>query len=506
MRRLYVIAHGLSPKKTQWEQFKQWLQKATGADPDDIKLWDHSTKRWSLGRMDKLSEKLRDEIDQWDFDDVYDEIILIGHSMGGVLVRDTYLRAADPTHGDVQISPWHKKVKRIVLLASINRGFVPKRSLSILVVVRLLQLIGQYRRFVFSDLTEGAEFITNLRLRWINYFSSQPQEGLPEIVQILGSEDGVVSREDSIDLDQFPAAYHQDVKGENHAELYYLKDNHRQKIFEKCIINTLPPPQLKQKEQENNSVKTVVVLLHGIRASKDGWVKDAKRLISEHPQGKDDKQLQVYDYSYGFFAAVEFIIPYLRHNQVRWFQNLYSDLRGQYPKAIFHFIGHSNGTYMLGHSLEKIRPGIKFGRVALAGSALPSNFDWEECFDSGQVTEVQNHRSRKDWVIAWVASAVSFFFKDVGTGGYAGFLKTPPRMRDYAFYDGGHSRPCESDNLPHIVRFILEGQSRPDDVDPKIFKPLPRYDILSRVFYYLLPSLILVLFILLLILLYRRFW
>ena len=488
MSRLYVVVHGLRPSRPHWEQFCKWLQSTTG---DQVEFWDHNLGPFSRGDILQWSMALRAQINEWDIQAThngtpYKEIFLIGHSMGGILVRDAYLLAADSTYGDDQTYDWHKKIKRIVLLASINRGIVPSRRLLFVITIRLLQFFNLYKHFTISHLTEGSNFITNLRLRWINRFSPS-NTGLPQIVQILGTKDGVVSPADSIDLEQFPNAHQVQVPDETHAEVYFLKNEGRKALFQKYIVDDLPSRELKPEQQANKDVNTVVILLHGIHASRDGWVKDAADLIRQHPQGKS---VEIKEYSYGFFAPLAFVIPSLRHNRITWFQNLYSEARGKHPNATFHFIGHSNGTYMFGHGLANIAA-IKFSRVALAGCALPREFDWETCFERGQIQKAQNHRSRSDFVIAWLASAISFFGKDVGTAGYFGFDKTPSNMSDYFFYPGGHSRPYQSDNLKYVVDFILDGKERPLNADPKVERNHPYYfEILSRVFKLLLPGIL----------------
>jgi hypothetical protein len=70
---------------------------------------------------------------------------------------------------------------------------------------------------------------------------------------------------------------------------------------------------------------------------------------------------------------LEFAIPWLREKKIRWFQDQYSSLLARYPRARFSFIGHSNGTYMLGHSLKRV-PGMVFDRVTLVGSVLPREY------------------------------------------------------------------------------------------------------------------------------------
>jgi hypothetical protein len=49
-----------------------------------------------------------------------------------------------------------------------------------------------------------------------------------------------------------------------------------------------------------------------------------------------------------------------------------------------YFLGHSNGTYMLGRCLEKV-PSMRFRRIYLAGSVLSKEYSWNGVFDNKQV-------------------------------------------------------------------------------------------------------------------------
>ena len=65
------------------------------------------------------------------------------------------------------------------------------------------------------------------------------------------------------------------------------------------------------------------------------------------------------------------------------------------PRARFCFVGHSNGTYMLGSSLIKVA-GMEFDCVTLAASVLPRDYQWSKVFGRTQVREASNYRGSRD--------------------------------------------------------------------------------------------------------------
>jgi pimeloyl-ACP methyl ester carboxylesterase len=138
-------------------------------------------------------------------------ITLMGHSLGGVLARIAYLISAGQYKENSQGSEWWKKVDRIVLFAAPNRGIESKRFAwrERLAFYSPLGRLGQMAR----DQLRGSEAITNLRIRWIRFFAELDSSARPAVVQLLGKGDRLVSRDDSLDVEQFSQAWQYDVPG-----------------------------------------------------------------------------------------------------------------------------------------------------------------------------------------------------------------------------------------------------------------------------------------------------
>jgi hypothetical protein len=96
------------------------------------------------------------------------------------------------------------------------------------------------------------------------------------------------------------------------------------------------------------------------------------------------------------------------------------------PTVPFHFVGHSNGTYLFGHSLRNVRA-LRFARVYLGGSVLPGDFDWLSIAGNGQVDNLVNVCATKDKPVGWLCSLLRGLGRDdVGTGGFDNFDVVAP--------------------------------------------------------------------------------
>ena len=131
-------------------------------------------------------------------------------------------------------------------------------------------------------------------------------------------------------------------------------------------------------------------------------------------------------------------------------------LKATYPNASFHFIGHSNGTYILSQALEQYH-GVTFDRVAFAGSVVPTTFPWSAY--AGRITAIRNYRASNDLVVAALPSVFEHipWFLEVGGAGHAGFLDDFARQDQSRFFaDGGHGAVLEHpENYTTLVKYIL---------------------------------------------------
>ena len=92
--RLVVVAPGLGRTCAQWEPLISRLKREPGYldNQADWLLFDHSLNALSFGHLDDVALDLRARIDEkWIASGGYNEIVLAGHSIGGLMVRQAYL-------------------------------------------------------------------------------------------------------------------------------------------------------------------------------------------------------------------------------------------------------------------------------------------------------------------------------------------------------------------------------------------------------------------------------
>ncbi len=97
-----------------------------------------------------------------------------------------------------------------------------------------------------------------------------------------------------------------------------------------------------------------------------------------------------------------------------------------------------------------------FDRVTLIGSVLPREYEWDRGFALGQVEGVTNHRSSFDVPVAILRHLLRAL---VGTAGLDGFDQRRPEIKEIYYYNGGHRKPLEKDNLKHLIEYTLSGKA-----------------------------------------------
>lgn len=407
----------------------------------------------------------------------FQEIILIGHSLGALLVRKVYICAC----GEIDKAPfekeladwrevrdWAKKVKLIVLFAGMNRGWQIHRHLSPvnLLKERLLIVLGYImvrlgREPLLFWIRRGGVFITNLRMQWLKMNKSRQTDDAKEtanhpiVVQLLGSRDEFVSPDDHIDLVtgkdfvyiDVPQTEHFDIikmgkKSDNQIQSEIENENKTQSEIEilskrkEKFIKALNYRKGKRDDSSMNSlddfslpgpfphIKNVVFVIHGIR-DLGFWAKKIARKVREEGKRDHNKDHQVVygmeTSTYGYFAMLPFMLSCHRGRKVEWLMDQYVEDSAIYPNAIFHYVSHSNGTYLLAKALQEY-PCCYFKRVVFTGSVVRTDYNWSEVLEKGQVEKVLNFVSTGDWVVAFFPKLLEMFnWQDLGSAGHDGF-------------------------------------------------------------------------------------
>jgi pimeloyl-ACP methyl ester carboxylesterase len=447
MARLVALAPGGGQTTAEFDPLLRRLQSEPEWDADTkILPCEHHATIFSLRRANDLAADMADRIlTEWETNGPYDDVILMGFSAGGILSRAAYLRGLGSTRKNRAPKEWAKHVSRIVLFAAPNRG------LHLRWYERLLLTLMPWQ-FLLRDLLIGSDFITNIRLWWVRKLDRM--ETRPIVVQIRGTQDSRVQRGDSLDIEGFLEGYalsldakHDDLLKPDQGAQF---SDEKYDVFRQAILR--PFTDADTASRVNDPSQRVYFVVHGIRANNDDWVKALSTMIeSQLPNARAIPPF------YGRFSAFQFAVPLLRRKRVRFFQNLYSMEFSKNPQASFNFVGHSYGTYLLGHSLRNLS-GMQFDRVSLNGSVLPAQWLWD--IYRHQVKELRNARARTDMPVGILCRALrGLRMRDVGTAGYTGFQIPFDLRSELRYYQGGHSASVSGDARQHILNFLLHGNS-----------------------------------------------
>lgn len=202
----------------------------------------------------------------------------------------------------------------------------------------------------------------------------------------------------------------------------------------------------------------IVVTIHGIQTT-GKWQKGITPHLAAHG-------LVPYHLDYGWFDFLRFLIPYFRNKQIQSIRNELRDLVHHTGVRRVSVIAHSFGTLLAMESLVRENGGLKFDRVVLTGSIVPTDFDWQSNLKQRRVMAVRNERATGDWVVS-LAAGVSKHMHwlsrlNAGASGRNGFEQKYPTLIDEAI-DGDHSETHNVTKFERWARFMAY-PLLPDDI------------------------------------------
>ncbi|GAA1761201.1 alpha/beta hydrolase [Agromyces humatus] len=425
-------------------------------------------KPWSVRRTPDLEAANLDAYLERNTHDV-DEIVLIGHSLGGLIVRSAWLKGTGSERREP--SAWPVKLSRIVLLGVPNGGFKFRRGVTFLKL--LYALASPFFDFAIEHAKSGGYWVTNLRILWLVAFRILPDPMRPYVAEVIGVDDVLVTGDDLTDSDQLSDAVTFRIDATDHRGLVDLRTDDEVKLrwptLERAIFGAPEPTR----RLAPLSHKRVYFIYHGIRASAhDDWV---AAMRAELATGR----AKVVAPDTGYFSAFEFALPFVRNRKAHQFLEKYGDVAVTHDPDNFAFLGHSNGTYMLGRSMLRV-PAVRFRNILLAGTVLNPNFDWELLRRRRQIGSygpnknglrewkdgaVHNERVRIDvpvGVLSAFLGGLKPFNATVGTGGTAGFVNADGVVsQDDGFYRGGHAGALSTSEMARreeIAAFLRIGK------------------------------------------------
>ncbi len=485
--RLVVIVPAMGQNRLDWNPLVDRLKAEPELAGADWVTYTHNLHFFSTRRLHDVAWGLAAKIQEMhDNIEPYKGITLIGHGVGGLLVRMAYLIGLQDQGGQ----EWTRKVDRIILFATLNRGFDPKRWGWFSGPLRGLLLIPWFR--TARSYMKGSSPIAELRISWIKYFRQfQQQEAAvgaaagslaasavesgagspvaqtaqswrvepqicqqPTVIQVNGVHDTYLDEEDNADIDQFPRAKQVRLQGVGRKDTYRLPKGAEEERYASLRHLILTAEGTPDSPHTDPRPRDIVFLVHGIRACSSGWPARAAAIVK-----RDHPGVIPVSAGYRYFSALNFALPFMRRMQIRWMQDEYSDRFAKYPNARFYFLGHSNGTYLLGRMVSRV-PSAHFERVTLAGSVLPEDFAWKNLIGR-QVGEYQNHRSARDMPVGLLCNMLrGLLMRDIGTGGFGGFLQSDDGQEVY-YYAGGHNAAIKTDdNLARLIHYTLTGEAQ----------------------------------------------
>ena len=526
-KRLVVFVHGLHafPDTLRWNMYRKYAnllehlqQIQTPCHVAVFRFYGH----YISGRSpDALTQLLCKDLET--IEGNYQEIYLVGHSFGALLLRKAIVSSIDAkamaAAGDekktrvdghyvtkIGMDNWLGKVKRVVLLAGTNRGFRTPDGMGWLEsLARLLSLFFYSRLGSLAlDCVRGATWVTQLRMDWIKIFSKTVRPDL-EIVQVRGQNDRLVDAEDGIEIFRFSQVPEIaiDQAGHGHFSLIVKKDPTRHNPIMAKVKDAIaeafgPLKDIQDKYRDQSQLayptppETVVFLIHGIRDFAD-WHDVLGYRVRKLAQAKGLAGVEPVSITYGYFSAFQFLLPAARRRCLRALVDRYVQFKARNPDTVFHAIGHSNGTYVIGRSLVEYGF-VEFQNIYCAGSVLPASFPWGEFMgNSPRVTgSVRNDCANADvpvgvlcwllrymglitfvWPFKWFNMALgglvggpapkgrprnAWLYADLGSAGVDGFKAqgvASQRLENNRWFDGGHGSALEFNHHESVVEFIL---------------------------------------------------
>jgi pimeloyl-ACP methyl ester carboxylesterase len=500
-RRLVVLVHGLPGRA----QFESAIVLAREALPDsDFLVFDYDSSMLSNASPYAIANIMERQIHAAHVTHAYREIVLVGHSMGGMLLRKAFVwgNGLEEDRQDFGLRgerDWVHRVSRFVSLATINRGWsIEPRPhnmdfltyMTIWVGERLARL-SQSGQLMLA-LQRGAPFVADARVQWIALCRGQRPAlaKVPQTIHLLGDRDDIVSKDDSMDLIAAKDTIFVTLQDTGHREIGAAlhgggskADQDRREKVRLALrgeLSLLEPDQTATLK-EDASVERIVYVMHGIRDYGE-WT-DRLRGMIEREAATKGARLAVVNQKYGHFPMLPFLLYWDRQKNVRQFMDEYTENRARFPRAdTFDYVGHSNGTYILASALQNYAT-LQVDRVYFAGSVVPKHYPWRDLVDRQRVKRVANVVAAGDWVVAlfprffeqiadWLGVQPVRGLLDIGSGGFRGFqdaMDAKKRIENVQFAEGAHSTGVDATNekkLEAIARYIVSG----DETEFTIFR------------------------------------
>ncbi len=411
------------------------------------------------------------------------KIIIIGYSTGAILARKLYITACGQNadapfeEGIKADSPteWTANVERIILFAGMNKGWSLNQHMPLLYLAAYNLSIGFGNLMMLLRLhpviyrsKNGNPFITQLRIQALSMYRHAAKKGFGNAltVQLLGTQDILVSPDDNVDLMTDNNFIYMEVPESDHKNVIDMsgkKGENRAKVVRKALI--LSHDELKEnwivptdqfRIPPDPEVTDVVFVIHGIRDT-GYWTQKIARRVKSAGDKLDGRKFAIETSTYGYFPMLSFLLFPFRQKKVAWFVDQYIENMALYPNAVFSFVGHSNGTYLLARAMRKY-PALRFRNVVLAGSVVPHSYNWHELIEQERIANVYNFVATNDWVVGiFPKTFETLRLQDLGGGGFVGFENFTDQT-EFRCIAGGHSAAIEENTWDELTELAINGK------------------------------------------------
>ncbi|QLY59951.1 response regulator [Citrobacter freundii] len=216
-----------------------------------------------------------------------------------------------------------------------------------------------------------------------------------------------------------------------------VKDNEEWKPKFLNVFNYQSSSKLASLDDEK---PIIAMTVHGIRTI-GNWQEKLRTLIQSRASYIDFQT-----YKYGYFAGINFFIPFIRNAQIKRLKAKLTDSFKINHNKQYVFFAHSFGTYIVARAINEI---IENGDVVpqltlvLAGSVLPSNYNLNTILDHNKNNVIINDCGNSDYVL-WLSEA---FVPSTGMAGRTGFYGVSNSRFVNRYHPGGHSHYFDVDGF-----------------------------------------------------------
>ncbi len=236
-------------------------------------------------------------------------------------------------------------------------------------------------------------------------------------------------------------------------------------------------PEVQGPGDDGADAANVIFLIHGIR-DYGSWHSAMEEALAGYI-AQAPGTWKVVRIEYGYFSALQFLLPVQQNRLVDGFVDRYLDeMIGQLHAILpegrqralrFHIATHSNGCLVMGHAIRK-NDRVGFSRVFQAGCVLNPAF-WRDHADRAYF--VRNDCATHDWPVGVLCQILGGSrlgaYRLLGTAGVTGFAEATggATIQNNRYFTGDHGAALEAARLDSIARYLVTGVNRPGCDSPR---------------------------------------